>query len=124
MLLHFCSLFDSEQENTLLVPWSEDSFKKVRFEPFLGSDPAVYWAFKAVIRQNRPNTEFDRYDLHNRAKSNYDVTCGLLRCYLSFERILNHTRLVGAILPDGCLYGLLSSEMEGQIPKRAQNSTF
>ena len=45
VLLHFCSLFDSEQENTLLVRWSFDSFKKVCFEAFLRSDP-VYWAFK------------------------------------------------------------------------------
>ena len=45
MLLHFCSLFDSEQENTLLVHWSKDLFKKVCFEAFLRSDP-VYWAFK------------------------------------------------------------------------------
>ena len=39
VLLHFCSLFDSEQENTLLVRWSKDSFKKYRFEGFLRSDP-------------------------------------------------------------------------------------
>ena len=124
MLLHFCSLFDSEQENTLLVPWSKDSFKKCCFEPFLGSDPAVYWAFKAVIRQNRPNTEFGGYDLPNRVIPNKMVTCGLLRCYLSLVQILKHAMPVGAILPYDCLYGLLSPKMAGQVSKRPQNGPF
>ena len=64
VLLHFCSLFDSEQENTLLVRWSFDSFEKVCFEAFLRSDP-VYWTVKAVIRQNCSNTEKDRYGMPN-----------------------------------------------------------
>ena len=64
VLLHFCSLFDSEQENTLLVRWSFDSFKKVCFEAVLRSDP-VYWTVKAAIRQNCSNTEYDGYDMPN-----------------------------------------------------------
>ena len=91
VLLHFCSLFDSEQENTLLVRWSFDSFKKVCFEAFLRSDP-VYWTVKAVIRQNRSNAEYEGYDVPNWMKRNNVITFGLLRCYLSFARILKHAR--------------------------------